>query len=174
MFADPKRNIEQLNLTPGMRVADLGVGSGHYTFEAAKAVGASGRVYSVDIQQQLLDRIKNRARQEHLSNIDIIWGDLEKIGGTRIQESTIDVVVASNILFQLAHKDVFLEETKRILKPGGKVFIADWTDSHSGMGPAPEDVVTESAAKALLEKQGFVYERGISAGDHHYGLIYKK
>ena len=52
-FSDPQKNIDQLNIGEGKTVADLGAGSGFYTMAAAKAVGPSGRIYAVDVQQEL-------------------------------------------------------------------------------------------------------------------------
>ena len=61
MFTDPQKNIKELGLTPGMHIADLGAGSGFYVLEAAKRVGDKGRVYAVDVQKDILQKIKNRA-----------------------------------------------------------------------------------------------------------------
>ncbi|OHA17556.1 MAG: hypothetical protein A2836_03590 [Candidatus Taylorbacteria bacterium RIFCSPHIGHO2_01_FULL_45_63] len=174
MFTDPQKNIEALGLAPGMHVADLGAGSGFYVLEAAKRVGDSGRVYAVDVQKDLLQKIKNRAGLEHLFNIEVIWGNVEKIGGTKLKEGSMDLVIASNILFQVEAKNDFIGEAKRILKPKGRVFLIDWSDSFGGMGPAKEAVVLPKDARRLFEAGGFVFEREIKAGDHHYGLVFKK
>ena len=66
MFSNPEKNIEQLGLTPGMKVADLGSGSGFYTIASARLVGTSGLVYSIDIQKDLLTRIKTEASKQKL------------------------------------------------------------------------------------------------------------
>ena len=174
MFSDPKKNIEQLELTEGMHVADLGSGSGFYTLAAAKAVGATGRVFSVDIQKDLLARLKNTATKEHLNNVEVICGDLEKPGSTHLRDFSVDVAIASNILFQLKEREAFVKEIKRIVKPGGRAFVVDWMDSFGGIGPQANDVVTLEKAKSLFEKEGFVLNKNISAGAHHYGLIFKR
>lgn len=173
-FIDPKNNINQFELSRGMRVADLGAGSGFYTIEAAKIVGSDGRVYAVDVQKELLDRIKISAHNEQLFNVEVIWGDIEKIGGTKLADSSIDAVVVSNILFQIEDKDNFLTEIRRILKPNGRILIVDWTSSFGGIGPAPEVVFTEEKAKELFERNRFSFVKNISAGDNHYGIIFRK
>ncbi|NQV88590.1 MAG: methyltransferase domain-containing protein [Parcubacteria group bacterium] len=174
MFADPKKNVEQLELTPGMKVADLGSGSGFYTLAAAKAVGDKGRVYSIDIQKELLARLKNEAVRERLYNVEVVCGDLEKLGGTHIRDFSIDVGIISNILFQLKERDAFVGEVKRILKPGGMVLVVDWTDSFGGLGPQQGDIFPFNQARTLFEKNGFAYQKDISAGPHHYGAIFRK
>lgn len=174
MFSDPKKNIEQLGLTLGMKVADLGAGSGYYTQAAAYAVGDSGRVFAVEIQKDLLTKIKNEATKQHLYNVETIWGDLEKVGGTRLQGGMIDAAIVSNILFQIENKDTFFEELKRILKPKSQVLLVDWADSFDGMGPASGAIITEAVAKKIFVEKGFQFVRTIVAGDHHYGMIFKK
>ena len=173
-FSDPQKNIDQLNLSAGSVVADLGAGSGFYTLAAAKAVGEGGKVYAVDVQQDLLVRLQNAARAARISNVSIIHGDVEKLGGTKIKDASVDFVIAGNLVFQLDDKPGFVNEVKRILKPGGRVIDVDWSDSFGGMGPQPESVVDQVTAKELFEKGGFTFVTGISAGDHHYGLIFRK
>lgn len=173
MFSNPQAIVEQLGLLPGMHIADLGSGSGHYALAAAPLIGG-GRVHAVDVQKDLLDRLKAEAHSRKITNIDIVWGDLEKIGGTRLKDASIDYVFAANILFQLTDRVTFLKEVKRILKKEGKVLVVDWSDSFGGAGPAPTAVVTEPMAKQLFESAGFVEDGFITAGSHHYGVIFKK
>ncbi len=175
MFSDPQENIQQFSLGPGNFVADFGAGSGFYSFAAAEAVGPSGKVYAVDVQKDLLEKLKNEARNiRHLNNVDIIWGDLDHLGGTRLRESSLDAVIASNVFFQLEKKDNACMEMKRILKPGGRVLFIDWASSFGGVGPQPQDVFSEEMAKKLFEKHGFKEDRSIGAGAQHYGIIFRK
>ncbi len=173
MFSDPSHNLSQVGLVEGMYVADLGSGSGFYTLAAAKAVGGKGRVYSVDIQKDLLQKIKRGAEQEHLFNVEVVWGDIEKIGGTKLRDMCVDFAIISNILFQVEHKKDFAREVRRIVKVSGRALVIDWSDSFGGMGPAKEAVVPQNEAQKLFEAAGFVFERSIAAGDHHYGLLFR-
>ena len=172
MFTDPQSNVRQFGLAPGMQIADLGAGTGSYSLAAAKAVGGTGKVYAIDIQKDLLEKLKNQARAEHLTNIEIVWGDIEKVGGSKLAPSAVDGAIVSNILFQLTDKGSFLKELKRIVRPGGKVFVVDWTDSFGGIGPQPEHVITKETAKKLFMEEGFKLEREFRAGAHHYALIF--
>lgn len=171
MFSDPQKNIQQLGLTEGMRVADLGAGSAAYTLAVARQVGSSGKVYAVEVQKDLLSHIKNSAAKQGLSNVEVIWGDIEQPGGTKIKERTIDAAIVSNVLFQADDKHAVAEEVKRILKPGGQALVIDWKESFGGMGPHPDHVVKEQKAKQIFEDCGFTINRSIAAGEHHYGFI---
>ncbi|MCR4334236.1 MAG: class I SAM-dependent methyltransferase [Patescibacteria group bacterium] len=170
-FSDPEKNVTQFKIGHGMQVADLGAGSGFYTIESARKVGGAGKVYAIEVQKDLLEKLKTNAVHEHLFNVEVILGDVENIGGTRLRDGSIDKAIASNILFQVEHKDNFCLEIKRILKPGGKVLIVDWSDK-SPLGP--KTLVPEAITKSLFEKAGFDFDSSISAGEHHYGLIFNK
>lgn len=174
MFSDPENNVQQFGLTSGMQVADFGAGSGFYTLAAAKAVVPSGRVFAVDIQKDLLQRLKNGAKQNHLSNVDIIWGDLEHLGGTKLREGSLDAVLAANLFFQIKNKDGLCLEIKRVLRPNGRVLIVDWASSFGGVGPASSDIITKLEITAIFQDHGFVLDREISAGAEHYGLVFRK
>ena len=174
-FSDPRKNVGELELREGVRVADFGAGSGHYVNVLAKVVGESGRVYAIDIQKDLLRRIKNLSSNEHAGNIEVIWGDIEESGGSKLAEESMDAVVISNLLFQVEHRRAVVDEAKRVLKRGGKVLLVDWADSFGGLGPRSGDVVKSESARALFGEAGFSLERELAdAGEHHYGFIFKK
>src|SRR4029077_17536910 len=80
-FSNPRENVLQLGLHEGMKVGDFGAGSGHYARAAAAAVGTSGRVYAIDVQEDVLKHLKLNTHAHHQSTIDSVWGDIEKLGG---------------------------------------------------------------------------------------------
>lgn len=174
MFSNPKNNIIQLGLVEGMSVADFGSGSGHYAIEASRIVGESGRVYAIDIQQALVKKIKNLTVTEHRNNIDVLWGDIEQIGGTKLSDESVDAVIIANDLFQVENKNNVLKEARRILKPKGKAMVVEWADSFGGIGPRMEDIIRETEARDMLSENGFEFVQRFDAGEHHYGLIFTK
>lgn len=174
MFSDPKKNIDQLKLMPGASVADFGAGSGHYIFPLREVVEETGKVFAVDVQKDLLLRIKTEATKKRFSNIELIWGDLEKKGGSKIKEGILDAVIISNLMFQVEAKKEVAEEAKRVLKTAGSLLVIDWTDSFGGLGPTQEAVFSKKEATELFGTTGFLFEREIDVGAHHYGLLFKK
>ncbi|OGI71100.1 hypothetical protein A3B84_03005 [Candidatus Nomurabacteria bacterium RIFCSPHIGHO2_02_FULL_35_13] len=172
MFTDPVKNLKALGLRENMIVADLGAGSGFYTIPAAKMV-PMGKVYAIEIQKDFLTTIRNKGIEARLNNLECLLGDVEKMGGTKIKDKIVDAVIASNILFQVEDKEKFLEEAKRILKSGGELLLVDWSDNSSPIGPGFDKVISKSKAREMLEEKGFIWQRDIDAGAHHYGIIFK-
>lgn len=172
MFANPKQNVGKLLLKEGMFVADFGAGSGFYTKEASKKVGKTGKVYAIEVQKDMLKKLESDLKNDGIFNVDCIWGDIEKQGGTKIANGSMDAVIISNVLFQASDKLGVIDEAKRILKHGGKVLFIDWSDSFSGMGPAPMHLVKKEIAEELFTKRGFKVLENISESSHHYGIIF--
>ena len=155
-----------------MKVGDFGTGSGHYARAAAAIVGHSGRVYAIDVQEDVLKHVKLNTSDRHKSIIETVWGDIEKPAGTHLREHSLDVVLLANTLFQVENRFGLLVEIKRVVKPGGTLMLVDWAGSYGGMGPVPEKVVTEHEAEAFFINGGFHKVKSFRAGPHHYGSIF--
>ena len=174
MFIKPEEIIKNFEVRPGMTVADFGSGSGHYVLAVAKKMNDSGVVYAIDIQKNLLETIKSEAVKQHLSNVDIVWADIEGKEGTKLANGILDFAVASNILFQIVDKEALAKEIKRTLKSGGRVAVIDWSASFGGTGPSPKAVMPKKETERIFIQEGFLEEREFPAGDNHYGIIFKK
>lgn len=173
-FVVPENAVTHFHLREGDRVGDFGAGSGHFIRPLSKAVGSEGRVFAIDIQKQLVENIANMARSEHLKNVEVLWGDIEAEGGIKLTDGTLDAGMLSNTLFQIEDKQTSLSEMARVLRKGGKFFVIDWTESFNHMGPEPDAIVSEEDVKNLLIECGFSFERTFEAGEHHYGLAFRR
>ncbi len=186
MFIKPEEIIKNFEIRPGMVVADFGSGSGHYVLAVAKKMNNSGIVYAIDIQKNILEALKSEATKQHLTNVDIIWADIESKEGTKLASGTLDFAIASNILFQISDKIALAKEIFRTLKNGGRTAVIDWSASgparnasrsdagKGGFGPAPKSLVAKKEAERIFMQEGFLEEREFPAGDNHYGIIFKK
>ncbi len=96
MFSTPAICISQFNIEPGMIVADLGCGSGAYTFEIVSRVGPMGKVFSVDVQKGLVEKLANECREKRLTQVSVLWDDMDDLNGIALQDSSIDRVVVAN------------------------------------------------------------------------------
>ena len=157
-----------------MSVADFGAGSGAYSFAASRRAGGTGHVYAVEVQKDLLERLKLEAKQKHVGNIEVVWGDLDTLGGSQLKDNAMDAVVLSNVLFQAENRGAMIGEAHRVLKPEGKVLFIEWTDSFNNLGPLKDQVVPEASARSMFSGAGFRVMPMFTAGAHHYGFIAKK
>jgi len=171
MFSDPVKNLKALGLRENDVVADLGAGTGFYSIAAGIMV-PRGKVYAVEINKDFLDTIRSKIKEAHLNNVEILWGNVERVGGTQIGDSVADAVIVSNVLFQVEDKDKFIEEAKRILKGKGKILLIDWSTDSAVVGF--KGAIPGNKMREMFEKKGFVFERDIDAGAHHYGMILTK
>lgn len=173
-FVVPETVATHFHLRRGDTVGDFGTGSGFFLPVLAKLVGADGRVYAFEIQKHLVERAGEIARRNNLLNVEVLWCDIEEQGGVKVADEVLDVAVLVNVLFQTEDREAALCEVHRTLRSGGKLFVIDWTEAWGGLGPHPDHVVTADAATALAETCGFVQERSFDAGDHHYGISFRK
>lgn len=167
-FVKPEEIVKSIGLEQGMAIVDFGAGSGHYALAAAKLVGENGRVYAVDVQKDLLATIRSEAAKRELSNLEIIWTDLEKPESTRLADDSIDKAIISNILFQLEDKGAVVREAMRVLKKGGNAVVIEWIELKSGKQLGKDDCVK------IFMSAGFEKEKEFEAGDNHYGIIFHK
>lgn len=174
MFSAPEKNIEQLGLAENLLVADFGCGPGAYTIAAAKALNGTGKVYAIEVQKDLLTKLEGTCHDQHIGNVSFIWGNLELPGGTKLRDGSCDVVILSNLLFQAPNKEGVIDEVRRVLRQGGRLLLIDWTASFNNMGPTAGQVYPENEARNLVESKSFTFEKAISAGNFHYGLIFRK
>jgi len=131
-------------------------------------------VYACEIQKNLVEAIGETIRTENLSNVEALWCDIEAVGGTKIEDDTLDAAIVVNTLFQMEDRSTAMKEVMRTLRSGGKLFVIDWSESFGGLGPQPGQVISEADVRDLCETEGFTFDRDFDSGDHHYGLAFRK
>ena len=123
-WQQPERVIAKLELKPGMVVADLGSGTGYFTHRLAGAVGGTGKVYAVDINQELLDEVEQLVKNKNLSNVELV---LAEEYDPQLPEK-VDMIFSTNVYHHLKDRADYFENAKRYLKPGGRVVILDFRE----------------------------------------------
>jgi ubiquinone/menaquinone biosynthesis C-methylase UbiE len=172
MFSNPEKNILKLGLREGMKVADLGSGTGAYSFAAGLHVGHTGHVYSIEVQKGLVKKLESEIKEKGVLNVECIWGNIEKNGGTKMASNSMDAVIMANVLFQAEDKLGLIDEAKRILKKDGKLLFIDWIASFGNIGPKVESIIDSDTAESLFTKRGFKFLEKITTNEHHYGIIF--
>lgn len=171
-FLNPDRIVEVLMIKSGSRVADFGCGAGYFTIPIAKKVSNGGKVYAIDVLSDALEAVKSKARLFGLLNIETVRANVESVGGTKIKDRSLDLVLLANILFQCNDYNSVLSEAKRVLKDSGEIVIIDWIPDSVKMGPKYEHCLSKDEVKKLAIRNGFRFMREVDAGDRHYGMIF--
>jgi ubiquinone/menaquinone biosynthesis C-methylase UbiE len=168
MFSDPIKNLKIFGVEESDIIGDLGAGTGHYSIPVAHMC-PKGKVYAIEIQGDYVETIKNKIKHDKIKNVECLVGDLERVGGTKLRDDLLDKAITSNVLFQVEDQNKLIEETKRILKKNGKLLLVDWIPGSSVI--PIKSAISKEKAKALFEAHGFVLDREVDAGLHHYGMI---
>ncbi len=174
MFMDPSALLAPCNLQTTDTVADFGAGTG-FLAKAALAYVPKGNVFAIEINRDMVTRLTREATEMHANNLHAIWGDIEVPGGCKLADESVDFVILSNTLFYLEDRAGAMTEAVRVLKPGGRLLVVDWTESFGGMGPRPDSVLTKAQAEALASRFGLtVLTDTLPAGAHHYAILFRK
>lgn len=171
-FLNPEQIVEDLKIKSGLRVADFGCGAGYFSIPIAKKVSNSGKVYSVDVLKDALEAVMSKAKLYGLLNVEPVRANVEIVGGTKIKDRSLDIVVLANILFQCNDHNSVFSEAKRVLKDSGEIVVIDWKPEAISMGPKYEHCLSKDDVKKLAIRNGFRFMREIESGDRHYGMVF--
>ena len=168
---NPSEILKKLELWEDMTIADFGSGSGGWVLPLAKKI-EEGKIYAIDILEEPLSALKAKAKLAKIFNIETVKSDVEGINGSRLAQSSCDLVLMTNLLFQCENKKQVLEEGIRVLKPGSRVLVVDWKKD-ARLGPEKGRVPVGEVRK-IAREVGLTLEKEFSASPYHYGLIFAK
>jgi len=146
--------LSKLDLKPGMVVADIGAGSGLFSRPLAKAVAPDGKVYAVDIQQDLLDHINQRDKEENIGNIQTVLGEYDD---PKLPARNVDLAFINDVLHHIQHRAVYLKALGAYMKPGGRIAIIemDKNDPKTSHRNQPELLVAREEILEWMSDAGF-------------------
>jgi ubiquinone/menaquinone biosynthesis C-methylase UbiE len=120
---NPKKLLELLKLKDGDVVADIGAGSGYYSFRIAKLVAPKGRVLAVDIQKEMLDIIRDRSKKEAVANVEPVQGEE---ADPKLKDESVDVILLVDVYHEFALPYEMTEKMVKALKPGGRLVFVEF------------------------------------------------
>jgi ubiquinone/menaquinone biosynthesis C-methylase UbiE len=162
--------VELLAPRPGERWADLGCGSGFFTFALSARVGEEGLVYAIDIAAEALRAVEEEAERRGVRNVRLVLSADWEIP---LPEGAVDGVLLVDVLSEADDPGLLLEEARRITRSGGKLLVVDWRrDAPHPPGPPPAERLTPAALRELCASSGWVAGRREEAGPYHFAALF--
>lgn len=171
-WMDPDRVLSYIEPEQCQGVADIGCGPGFFTLEIARRLPPDGVVYGVDLSEEMLARLKERAQEAGLANVQAVLA--EEDDEFPIQSATCDAALLVNMYHECDPASNFLHELRRLVKPGGRVLLVDWRPEPTPMGPPMEERLDPADVTEEFTVSGFALEREVEVGPYSYGLLFRR
>lgn len=169
----PERVLDTLNIQKGESIADVGAGTGFFTFRLAGRVGDEGRVYAVEIEDKLLDYMRAKMEKNGVTNIIPIKSSAPD---PNLPPECCDKILVFNTYYYLSDPITFMTNTRRGLKPGGMLAIIGLDPDKSaklkrglffpGKGPSVTKIINE------MKDAGFVFRKSFDFLGPRFFLIF--
>ena len=157
----PDEVLKALEISKTDVIADIGAGGGYFTERFSRCLGPSGRVYATDIQDVMIERLKERVKNRGLNNVEVVRGGFDE---PMLPETCCDLIFFSSVYKEIDGRIGYMKKARKILKPGGRVAIIEYRRNASAIGPpmdmrlSPEQVIEELAAAGftLIRRYDFL------------------
>ena len=174
----PGEVMDALGVKSGHRVADIGCGLGYFTFRLATRVGAEGKVYAVDINEETINQVRRRKEREKLRQVEPILGESDD---PRLPND-LDAVLIVDTYHEFRDYNRMMQAVFRTLKPGGRLVIIDTEGSYSRLRTDYNSLhyIPAELVRVEITRRGFVFKEsrpGFYDPDYRkkmYFLIFEK
>jgi len=144
--------LKSLNVKPGQTVCDMGCGNGFYTLELAKLVGPEGKVLAVDIQQEMLRMLQERAKEANIANIEPILGTPVD---PNLPEGKVDLILCVDVYHEFSHPAKMLAAMKKSLSAGGRLVLVEFRKEDRNVPIKPLHKMSKQQVLKELTPNGF-------------------
>ena len=174
---DPKRDTYQkphevltaLNIKPGEVIADIGAGSGYFTFRLAHFVGDKGKVYAVDVSPDMIRHVNRRIRETKTTNVVTILADNDD---PLLPDQSVNRFFICDVWHHVGNQTKYLSLMKKMLKPGGEVVMIDFHKKEFPFGPPMHMKIAREDLIKQLETNGFRLSKEHTFLPYQYFLVF--
>ena len=164
----PEATLKRIGLQEDHVLCDIGAGSGIFTIPAARIT--KNKVYALEINEEMLSVIGEKAKSEGITNIELI-----KVKGDHFDliDHSIDVVLLVTILHEIQNTTVFLEKVKTILKDNGKIVVIEFHKRETPMGPPIGHRMGKDDMIDGFKKIDFIISEEFNLGENFYCSVFQ-
>ena len=174
---DPKRDayqkphevIHALNLKSGEVIADIGAGSGYFTFQLARHVGDKGKVYAVDVSPEMILHINRRIRELKANNVVTLLADPDD---PLLPDRSVNRFFFSDSWHHIENQSKYLSLMKRMLKPSGEVVMIDFHKKELPVGPPMQMKIAREDLIKQLDGNGYRLTKEHTFLPYQYFLVF--
>ncbi len=154
----PEQMLDALELKPGQTVADVGAGVGYLTLRIAKRVGPDGKVYGVDVQREMLVRLRKNAAKAKLSNVATVLGTESD---PKLPAGQIDLILMVDVYHELSQPQAMLQNMKKALSASGRLVLVEYRKEDPSIPIRLEHKMSALEVQAEVEAEGYRLEKTI-------------
>ncbi len=172
-FIDSSLLFKELHLKKGMVFLDLACGKGLYAIAAAEAVGIKGQVYAIDLWEEGINDLKQKASARNLSNIKTIIKDVSK--EIPLSSGSVDTCLMATVLHdfvRMGAAEKVLDEARRILNSRGTLAIVEFKKIEDSPGPPVHVRLDPEEVEGIVSPLGFKRKRTIEVGPYNYLITF--
>ena len=148
-WQEPAEVLKALEIPKTAVVADIGAGGGYFTEKFSKYLDPSGHVYATDVQDVMIEKLKDRVKKRHLNNVEVIRSDFDD---PKLPENSCDLIFFSSVYNEINDRSSYMKKIKTALKQGRRVAIIEFSPDLIDLGPPmnmrlqPKQVIQELTA----------------------------
>jgi ubiquinone/menaquinone biosynthesis C-methylase UbiE len=167
----PDDAIAALDLKQGQVVADIGAGSGYMSIRMSRKVGPTGRVYSEDIQPEMIALLQTRLQKERITNTTTILG---LVDDPKLPPSALDLELLVDVYHEFQKPQEMLRHLRDGLKPDGRLVLLEYRKEDPAIPINPAHKMTVAVAKLEVEAEGFTLTKVDEVLPRQHILIFTK
>ena len=165
------RILAEFALTPGMTIADIGAGSGYYTWRAAERVGPTGTVYAVDVQPEMLKLLEAQMSRRRISNVKSVPGTATD---PRLPADSLDVAFMVDVYHEFEFPYEMLAALVRSLKPGGRLVFVEYRANDPNVQIKPLHTMSEAQVKKEASAQALEWVKSVTTLPLQNVIVFRK
>jgi ubiquinone/menaquinone biosynthesis C-methylase UbiE len=167
----PEKGIAELNLKPGMFVADVGAGTGFYSLRIARLVAPGGVGYANDIQPGMLEKLNANAVAQHMANVTTVLGTETD---PRLPAGKLDLVLLVDVYHEFSRPQRMLDRIHDSLKPDGRLVLFEFRKEDPGVPIRPEHKMSVDEVRAEVSPQGYRFEKVVETLPWQHIIFFRK